>query len=498
MRDFPTLFAGRVEAHGFYYGLAGKKTQRGKRTSKAESLNEPVTPKLWQEHLTAKGLRLGIIPVMSDGRVNWLCIDVDFYDIGEYHAKIAKAIKEAKLPIVMTRSKSGGAHLWIFFEQPIMAEWAMKLTASLLQQLNLSLALGVNEDELKQHIDKFPKNADPTDINLWVNMPYFGKECYCLGESGTEELTLDQFIAYANERITAAETLDRKAKEPAKKGERSPLPPCIEWMIKNKVGEGHRDEALTHYAIVAKRAYGDTWQEEVTAFNEAVMEPPMKKDEVRKIVRSVGAKEYEYMCEKIKALYCDKGECKKRKYGVGSEPTDLPIEGIEKIDGEEPTYIVKIDGKKLTIKPDKLYEYHFFRRAAFQVLDRFLPHIKQSDWEDILSERLQQMEVTEIMDLSMRDRVIKQFQIWTGQNCVTGSMEEALAARLAFYNGKQIIFSGDDFMAQIDRSLKCDRDKTYLYMRSWGVVQVEFDGQLLWCYPVNGPLWFDPQKAQRK
>ena len=497
MRDFASLFRGREDAHGFYYGLGGKKTERGKRTAKAESLREPVTPELWQRHLTGKGLRLGIIPVMSDARTGWLCLDLDFYDIGDYHAKLAAAIKKAGVPVVVTRTKSGGAHLWIFFETPILAEWAMKIAAGLVERLALPEALGVSAEEFSQHLDIFPKNADPTDINLWVNMPYYGKECHATGEDGLQDLSLDQFLAYANERIVAAELLDRKAKEPT--ATKSPLPPCLEWMMKNKVGEGHRDEALTHVAIVFKRAYSDDWQDKVYEFNDENMEPPMRRDEVRKIVRSVGAKDYEYMCDKIKALYCDKGECKKRKYGIGREPQDIPIERIEKIDGETPTYIVMIDGKKVTVKPGALYEYRKFREAAFSVLDYFLPPLAQRDWEEIMSDRLKQMEITEVLDVAMRDRVIKEFQIWTGQGIVTTSLDDAIAGLQAYYNGKQIIFRGDDLMNLVERKLKCDRDKAFIYMRQWGVVQIDgVNGEKLWCYPVNGPLWFDPNKGQKK
>jgi hypothetical protein len=500
MRDFAHLFAGREDAHGFYYGLAGKMKSRGKRTSKAESLRDPVTPKLWQDHLTAKGLRLGIIPVMSDGRVNWACLDIDFYDIGDYQAKVAKAIRDAKLPLVQTKSKSGGAHLWLFFEQPIMAEWAQKIAYILLDRLDLPTVLGMSEEELKQHVDIFPKNFDPTDINLWMNMPYFGKECHCVGATGEEDLSLEEFVAYANERITAAELLDREAKKPVtKKGaERSPLPPCIDWMMQNKIGEGHRDMAMTHVAIVFKRAHGDTWQEKLDEFNEQHVEPPLRKDELRKIKRSVDAKDYEYMCDKVKTLYCDKGECKKRKYGVGQEPIDIPIEQIEKIDGENPTYIVKMDGRRVVVKPKQLYEFKQFREAAFAVLDRYLPMVKPADWEDIVSEHMQQMQVTAITDLDMRDRVIKAFQWWVGQGVVTTTFEEALAAKQAFYDGKAIIFNGDDFMTQIDRTLKCDRDKTFLYMRGWGVVQLEVNKKTYWCWLVNGPLWFDPTKKDQK
>lgn len=498
MRDFATLFRGRTDAHGQYYALTGGKTQRGKRTSKAESVREEVTPAMYAMHLTGKGKRLGIIPVCSDGKVWWICLDIDFYDIGDYHKKLAARIKELRLPLIQTVSKSGGAHLWVFFEEAVQAQKAQKIAFSILEQLELPELLGTTQEEIGAHIDVFPKNFDATDIGVWMNLPYFGGVCHCVGETGVDDLSLEDFVDYANQRITAESTLNWKAKEPSKSN-RSPLPPCIDFMMKNPVGEGHRDYALTHAAIVMKRAEGDTWKEKTFEFNESCMDPPMRRDEVAKIVRSVASKDYQYMCEKVKQLYCDKVECKKRKFGVGQDPVDITIEQIEKIDGEKPTYIVKIQGRRIVCSADELTEYARFRKKAFSILDRFLPQCKQGEWEEIVDEQMARMEVTEVLDLTMQDRVIKEFKLWTGQGIVQSSLEEALEARQAFFNGKQIIFRGDDFMTIVDRKLKCDRDKTFIYMRQWGVIQVEISKRLYWAYTVDeGDVWFEQNRAEKK
>lgn len=501
MRDFASLFKGREDAHGFYYGLTGKKSERGKRTSKAESLPEPVTPKLYADHLSAKGKRLGIITVCSDGKVWWICLDIDFYDIGDYHGKIAAAIKELKLPLVQCKSKSGGAHLYCFFEDKIMAEWGKKIALLLLDKLNLPAVLGLSEEELKQHVDIFPKNYDPKDINFWVNLPYYGKECHCVGDDGKQDLSLEEFISYANDRITSAELLDRKGRDPQRvKAEKSPYPPCVDWVEKNKIGEGHRDHAMTHLAIIFRKSEGDMWKEKVREYNEQYVEPPMRKDEINKIIRSVESKTYDYMCEQMKTLFCDLKECKKRKFGVGRAmpgDIDIPIEQIEKIDGEQPTYIVTIHGKRIVVKHKEMYNFLLFRQAAFPVLDDFLPMVKGGDWEDIVKEHMANMVTTQIIDVGMRDRVISEFQRWVAQHGVTESFEDAMAAQQAFVSEKQIIFNGDDFMNIIDRKLKCPRDMAFLYMRHWGVIQMEMSRKTYWCYPVNGPLWFDFHKGKK-
>jgi hypothetical protein len=138
MRSFASLFAGRDDACGRYGSLTGvQPSQRGKIASKARSVHEHVTPASYEQHLAGVE-RLGIIPVMKDGTVNWFCLDVDYYELGAgFHKSLAEAIRDAGLPLVMTRSKSGGAHLWCFLEKPIHAKEAHEAAKAFTEKLNL-------------------------------------------------------------------------------------------------------------------------------------------------------------------------------------------------------------------------------------------------------------------------------------------------------------------------------------------------------------------------
>lgn len=503
MRDFPTLFKGRDDAHGYYGNITGAQpTNRGKRASLARSLAEPVTPELFAKHRAGED-RLGIIPVMSDGNVNWFCIDIDFYELGNgFHKSLADAIRDAGLPLVMTRSKSGGAHLWCFLEKPIHASVAHDTAKAFKDKLNLPHVIGDRAAEIDKHVDLFPKeftSNSATDIAVWVNAPYFGDTCTGTGESGEEELSFDAFLAYANDRIVHPDDLSHKKKEKGKvKNKRSAMPPCIDKMLEDGVEEGQRDACVTHFAIVHKRAFPDDWQDRVMDFNADHVTPPLKSDEVRKIIKSVGVSNYDYMCKAVKAFFCDQKECLKREFGVGQGPEDIGIQNIEKIDGEKPLYRITIDNKKFTCDFKTLYAYHLFRQVAFAAINRFLPSMKQPAWEETLGDKLQQMEITEAAaDTEMRDRVIKSFQNWCSQAATSTDLDAALTNGIPFYDERsQIIFSGDSFMSIIDRTLKIDRDRVYVYMRDWGVVQVDRDGKRLWAYVVKGPLWFTTESKE--
>lgn len=509
MRSFPDLFQGRDDAHGEYFSLAGRKaTDRGKIVSKARSVHEPVTPELWKDHLSGKH-RLGIIPVRRDGTTGWICIDLDFYKLagktlreaGGY-TKIAAAIKALDLPLVITASKSGGAHLWLFLETPMASSDALALAQAVFKKLDLPRVLGINITEIEEHTDFFPANASPDDIGVWVNIPYFGDACHGVGEEGDEDLSLEQFVEFANSKLTRPSELKFKQRKAERaKPKKSDRPPCIDFMYEKGVPDGHRNDCVTQYAIYALKAFPDTWEEETRNFNEEVCDPPLRHDEVTPIIKSVGLKQYEgYMCKAMQSIYCDKTECKKRAFGIGKQATgDLGIEHIEKIDGENPIYLVTIEGKTFQCGVDQLYMYAAFRKRAMSSLNRLLPNMKQPEWEDLLGDHLEMMEVTEAAtDTQMRDRVIKKFQEWCAQSCISDDFDQAMEANCPFYDGTFIWFNGDALLSQLDRQLRVERDDAYVYMRGWGTLIMEKEGKKLWCWRQNGPLWFDAKKGSRK
>ena len=73
-----------------------------------------MTLELVQEHLSGtKGI--GSIPITHENKCKFGVLDIDTYPID--HVAIAKKCKTMKLPFVVCRSKSGGAHLFLFLKQ---------------------------------------------------------------------------------------------------------------------------------------------------------------------------------------------------------------------------------------------------------------------------------------------------------------------------------------------------------------------------------------------
>ena len=82
--------------------------------------HKPITKQLWENHLNGVGNRLGIFPLKDDGTCKWGAIDIDVNNY-DYEGLLQK-IRKLKLPLIMFRSKSGRAHVYMFMKQFTSAE----------------------------------------------------------------------------------------------------------------------------------------------------------------------------------------------------------------------------------------------------------------------------------------------------------------------------------------------------------------------------------------
>ena len=159
---FKSIFYGLDRAYGQY--RSDGQSENGKAGGQAYILKKPVTDQLWIDHLDKKEPSLGIIPIRDDSTCIWGCIDIDTYPLE--HDKIVRKIRDLELPLVLCKSKSGGAHVFIFLKKPVQA----KLVRDKLQEW--AGELGYANCEI------FPKQieiqADRGDTGNFLNLPYFG------------------------------------------------------------------------------------------------------------------------------------------------------------------------------------------------------------------------------------------------------------------------------------------------------------------------------------
>ena len=185
------IFEGLEQAYGTY--RIDRKQANGKNTGQANVIREPRTTELWEGHVSGDGDSIGIIPINEDNSSKWGAIDIDQYNFD--HKSLLSRIRKLKLPLVVCRSKSGGAHVFLFVNEWVPAK-DMQDTLT-----HLCAALGYGGSEI------FPKqialNLERGDVGNFLNLPYYDAEGglrYAINDDGTAA-TLQEFFAMFDEYV---------------------------------------------------------------------------------------------------------------------------------------------------------------------------------------------------------------------------------------------------------------------------------------------------------
>jgi hypothetical protein len=157
---FKQIFEGLKIAYGQY--KKGDRNENGKQGGKAFIVRKNVSDELWDNHLNGIGDALGIIPITENNTCKWGCIDIDEYNFN--HKDLVENIRSLQLPLIVCRSKSGGAHVFLFTKDFIPAfqiQDALK---------KMAITLGYEGAEI------FPKQTEILvergDIGNFLNLPY--------------------------------------------------------------------------------------------------------------------------------------------------------------------------------------------------------------------------------------------------------------------------------------------------------------------------------------
>ncbi|MER8464208.1 hypothetical protein [Mesorhizobium sp. M1396] len=196
------LFDGERTRHGTYdptrLRLVGDKLEmKDERGQGPRDVSGPPTINLWRRHLSGE-LPLGVRPVGDDGRCRWGVVDVDSYGVD--HADLVAKVEAERLPLVACRSKSGGAHLFLF-----LSEWSSQAA------VNAALRAMAVQLDLPADTEVYPPASGEGN---WLNMPYFGgdqTDRYAVKKGGLA-MSLAEFLYSAERSWMSAEDLGRLSK----------------------------------------------------------------------------------------------------------------------------------------------------------------------------------------------------------------------------------------------------------------------------------------------
>lgn len=369
-----SLFSGSDLAHGTFDVKGAERSTDGKKKGVARVVREPATVEMWEEHI-AGGLGLGVIPIRSDNTCQWGAIDIDDYKTD--HKALVQTLRQHKVPAVVGRSKSGGAHVWFFLTEPIPAiDMQHKLQG-------LAASLGKADCEI------FPKQAeilaDRGDTGNFLNMPYHNgtrNMRFGFNDEGTG-LTLEEFVDYAEKFVQTPEKFYKiDVSFGIKPGDHLPEgPPCLQYLCQKGFTPGSRNNALFNLGVYARQADPDNWESLVQKYNMDYFYPPLGRGEVDTILKQLKRKDYYYKCDDqpIKP-HCNKELCKTRRFGVGQGAAST-VTGIIKIDGDPPIFIVTIDGKPVETSTEGVHNQSVFQKDCIRQLNKFPPTVNPRAWE---------------------------------------------------------------------------------------------------------------------
>ena len=456
------IFKGLESAHGIT-----RKTEEirhdGKNEVRSKTIREPVTNELWQKHLNGEEPGLGIIPINEENKCKWGAIDIDTYPFD--HLKLIQKIRENKFPLIVFRSKSGGAHVYCFTKQFVAA-------SLMRQKLQLmASALGYAKAEI------FPKQskvmAERGDVGSFLNMPYHGGDRtvkYAIDDNGNS-LTIEKFIkAYeliALENIELENLFVNKKKEKVKE-EFPDGPPCLNTIIKNgPIVEGNgdvaasgRDNGLFNIGVYVKKANPIGWEDKLEDYNtEKYIKPPLKSKDIDRIVKQLDKKDYDYRCkDKPICNFCNEALCYTKQYGKGGDVRMPAIESIRKYESDPPIFFVDINGENIEVDAPTLHDHEKFSIACMTELGTPLIPVAKLVWRKQLASLMKNMSTLEAPDDTKVDVQLK--ELLTEFVSRDGKNIEDILKRKPYTENNITYFKFKDFWSFILRG-KTWPEKTY-------------------------------------
>jgi hypothetical protein len=427
---FMALFEGSDVAHG--QTTVGRTKRDGKAEAKSFIVREPLTLERIEAHLRG-GQGIGAVPINTSNACRFGAIDVDDYDLDL--KDVVRKVREARVPLVVCRSKSGGAHLFLFlqrFEEAVLVrEYLTELAA----------ALGFAGREI------FPKQdmilVERGDVGNFINLPYQNAEAtmrYALDEQG-RALSLEEFLDYAESRRCNLIDLERhtlRHQDPAL--DLKDYPPCIRRIIANGGFSVNRNISLFHSAVAVRKERPDDWKDALEEFNARFMQPPLPALEVSTIQKQHERKpDYGFKCgDSPMRDYCDKELCRQARFGIGGDSSNSfpELTGLTIMLADPRVYYLNVDGKRLELSTAQLNNPREFQLKCLNDLRLRPPVPKEADWNKMVNKLLKEaIEIDVPAELTLTGQFLELLEDYCTSRARAVSPEEVQLGRPWTHNG---------------------------------------------------------------
>lgn len=434
---FSSLFRGLDRAYGTYRIT---NTSSIKQTGAAVTKKEPVTLELWEKHLVGQS-SLGIIPINDEALCVWGCIDVDEYANFDI-ADLSMRLKD--MPFIVCRSKSGGAHIFVFLTVPMNARDLQGKLRS------LAAALGFGGSEV------FPKQIQlmtKDDIGQWLNMPYFDHtKTTRYGLRNGERLSALDFLAYVETKKISPQEL-MAYEPPVLIDPNNPVvdgPPCLQILTRLGYPSGSRNNGLYNVGVYYKKVNDDNWEALLRAYNDRYMRPPLTDQEVGSVIKSLKRKNYTYKChDQPICNHCDRPTCRTRKYGIGTT-APFTISAMNIIQTEPRLHYFTIDETR--VGPLRSVDFSTQDRLRTSALEYgvVLSDMRRGDYQVMLKNAIDEAHMVEVPQYSSVEARVTLAMMTLFSNGFS-IHRASVMKNIPYLNGERIYFHTDAIMVLLTR-----------------------------------------------
>jgi len=435
-------FEGSTVAHGTT--TVGRVGRNGKAEADSRIVREPLTLEKMQDHIDGKQ-GVGSIPINEDNKCKWGALDIDIYDMD--HNSLHSQIKNLGLPLMHCRSKSGGAHLYLFLEEYEQASIVREYL------LEMAVALGHSGCEIFPKQDKIL--SERGDVGNFLNLPYFNAEFpqrYCF-DKNVEAMELPEFIDAIGKHTIPVSGLE-KLKFSGTRKNFTDGPPCLEHLFSDGLVGDDRNKKLFNCGVYCRQKHGDNWKKEMESMNRQLFSPPLEAKEVLNLEKSLEKKEYFFTCEQEPfKSYCDKELCMSRKYGIGEQGAESPEMGNLLIIMSDPRlYFLTVAGKRVQLTTDQLQNQNLFQRACMEQILVLPPSVRAPKWQSTVQKLLVDASRQEVPEeLTLRGQFMELLKQYCSSRIKAQHPEEILMGKPWTDNHNYTMFTISGLMEFLHR-----------------------------------------------
>lgn len=493
---FLELFDGYKLAYGQHNNFA--KNNSGKLDGRAQTIQTKITLDIVNMHLNGTGASLGIIPLKQNNKCMFGAIDIDIkhpsnpliHSLGEIENKINKL----SLPLVVCQSKSKGVHLYCFMQKEVDAHL---LITKLKEWASL---IGYGNAEV------FPKQnyrVNSQDIGSWINLPYFdykNTQRYAINKN--KKLTLEEFIEFANIiRISedelqnfAIDNLDNTYVD---------APPCLQILVNYGIEEGSRNNGLYNFAVYFKNKFPDNWEEKIMEFNGTIINPSLNIREVEGIIKSLNKKNYFYKCKEYPICqFCNKYECAKRKFGIGSNLNlELSLDNLTKYMTADNSvfWYAEYQGIRIQLTTDELLNQRLLQKKLLNTVNKIFQPVKSNIWlEKIESLLTNCIIIQDPEDASKRGQFKELFDNFLTCGVAGKNKRDLLKDSVYLDSNENIIYFKSLNLFSYLKNKKFDYvnvQEVWHWLRDMGVntKQLKIGNKRVWVWYIKAPEIYDEE-----